>query len=195
MKYQNASFACAAGRPDQLPACTLPEIVFSGKSNVGKSTLINKLLNRKSLARVSSTPGKTGTINFYALPDCRLVDLPGYGYAKVSDSEKARWAQLVEGYLAARRRVACVFQLLDMRHEPTADDLHMIQFLLDQELPFALVATKSDKLNKTQRAAQLELFADCFREIPDIPLIPFSSQTGEGVEELRRLIDEACAKV
>lgn len=195
MKYQNASFACAAGRPDQLPACTLPEIVFSGKSNVGKSTLINKLLNRKSLARVSSTPGKTGTINFYALSDCRLVDLPGYGYAKVSDSEKARWAQLVEGYLAARRRVACVFQLLDMRHEPTADDLHMIQFLLDQELPFALVATKSDKLNKTQRAAQLGLFADCFREIPDIPLIPFSSQTGEGVEELRRLIDEACAKV
>lgn len=194
MKYQNAAFELAAGRVDQLPASALPEIVFSGKSNVGKSTLINKLLNRKALARVSSTPGKTGTINFYSLPECRLVDLPGYGYAKVSESEKMRWAKLVEGYLGAGRRIACVFQLLDMRHPPTQDDLHMIQFLLDQELPFALVATKSDKLNQTQRAAQLSLFAEYFQEIPDIPFIPFSSQNGEGVETLRRLIDDACAK-
>lgn len=194
MKYQNAAFEFAAGRVDQLPVSTLPEIVFSGKSNVGKSTLINKLLNRKALARVSSTPGKTGTINSYLLPECRLIDLPGYGYAKVSDSEKMRWAKLVEGYLAADRKIACVFQLLDMRHAPTQDDLHMIQFLLDQNLPFALVATKSDKLNRTQRAVQLDLFAEYFQEIPDIPFIPFSSQNGEGVEELRRLIDDACAK-
>lgn len=194
MNYQNASFEFAAGRPDQLPASTSPEIVFSGKSNVGKSTLINKLLNRKALARVSSTPGKTGTINFYLLPDCRLVDLPGYGYAKVSGQEKQRWAELVEGYLSACRRIACVFQLLDMRHAPTQDDLHMIQFLLDQELPFVLVTTKSDKLNKSQRTAQLSLFSEYFREIPDIPLIPFSAQNGEGVEELRRRIDDACAK-
>ena len=194
MQYQNASFEMSAGRADQLPAPSTPEIVFSGKSNVGKSSLINKLLNRKALARVSSTPGKTATINFYTMPGCRFVDLPGYGYAKVSDSEKLRWASLVEGYLAAGRPIACVIQLIDMRHAPSRDDLEMIQFLLDKELPFALAATKSDKLNKTQRAAQLQLLGEYFREIPDVPLIPFSAMNGEGVDALRQLIDNACAQ-
>ena len=193
MQYQNAAFEMAAGRADQLPAPSVPEIVFSGKSNVGKSSLINKLLNRKALARVSSTPGKTATINFYTMPGCRFVDLPGYGYAKVSESEKLRWASLVEGYLAAGHPIACVIQLIDMRHAPSRDDLEMIQFLLDKELPFALAATKSDKLNKTQRAAQLQLFGEYFREIPDVPLIPFSAMNGEGVDALRQLIDGACA--
>ncbi len=194
MNYQNAAFEGAAGTAEQLPAATVPEIVFSGKSNVGKSTLINKLLNRKGLARVSSTPGKTGTINFYMLSDCRFVDLPGYGYAKVSKQEKTRWAQLVEGYLAASRPIALVCQLLDMRPAPTADDLHMIQYLLDCGLPFVLVATKSDKLNQKQRMERLQKFAECFREISDIPFLPFSAQNGEGVEPLRHLIEESCAE-
>src|SRR5699024_8784442 len=116
------TFELAAGRKDQLPKADVPEIVFSGKSNVGKSSLINKLVNRKALARVSATPGKTATINFYRLPDCRLVDLPGYGYAKVSKGERDRWASLVEGYFAQKRNVALVIQLVDMRHKPTADD-------------------------------------------------------------------------
>ena len=126
MRFDNAAFEFAAGRVEQLPPDDLPEIVFSGRSNVGKSSLINKLVNRKALARVSATPGKTGTINFYRLADCRLVDLPGYGYAKVSQTEKLRWANLVEGYFSAGRRIGLVVQIVDMRHKPTADDLHMI---------------------------------------------------------------------
>lgn len=123
MNFQKVEFELAAGRKDQLPRGELPEIVFSGKSNVGKSSLINKLVNRKALARVSATPGKTATINFYKLPECRLVDLPGYGYARVSKSERDRWASLVEGYFAQDRNIALVIQLVDMRHKPTADDL------------------------------------------------------------------------
>ena len=195
MKVNNVSLAAVGVKMSQYPDDGKPEIAFAGKSNVGKSTLINAMIGRKALARTSSQPGKTRTINFYNVEDILyFVDLPGYGYAKVSESEKMRWAKLVEGYLGAGRRIACVFQLIDMRHPPTQDDLHMIQFLLDQELPFALVATKSDKLNQTQRAAQLNLFAEYFQEIPDIPFIPFSAQNGEGVETLRRLIDDACAK-
>ena len=110
MNFQNAAFESASGRVEQLPPSSVPEIVFSGRSNVGKSSLINKLLNRKSLARVSAKPGKTGTVNFYRLPECRLVDLPGYGYAKVSASEKLRWAELVEGYLNAGRNIRLVVQ-------------------------------------------------------------------------------------
>ena len=134
MKFTDGIFEAAAGKPDQLPEDSFPEIVFSGRSNVGKSSLINKLLNRKALARVSATPGKTGTINFYRVPGCRLVDLPGYGYAKVSQNEKLRWAQLVEGYFGAGRRICLVIQIVDMRHKPTADDLHMVDFLLQNQI-------------------------------------------------------------
>ncbi len=194
MNFQNASFEYAAGRVEQLPACTLPEVVFSGRSNVGKSSLINKILNRKALARVSSTPGKTGTINFYALPECRLVDLPGYGYAKVSDKEKLRWAGLVEGYLSAGRRIACVLQLVDMRRLPTEDDAHMIRYLLESGLPFAVVGTKSDKLNKTQRASQEAAFREYFQEVPGgVLFLPFSALNGEGAGEVRAYIEESCA--
>ena len=156
VKYETAEFEFAAGKLNQLPPSDVPEIVFSGKSNVGKSSLINKVLNRKSLARVSATPGKTGTINFYNLTGVRLVDLPGYGYAKVSQSEKRRWAELVEGYLQSDRNISMIVQIIDMRHTPTQDDIHMIQFLLDQELPFVIVATKSDKLKVMARQKQLE---------------------------------------
>ncbi len=193
VKYETAEFEFAAGKLNQLPPSDVPEIVFSGKSNVGKSSLINKVLNRKSLARVSATPGKTGTINFYNLTGVRLVDLPGYGYAKVSQSEKRRWAELVEGYLQSDRNISMIVQIIDMRHTPTQDDIHMIQFLLDQELPFVIVATKSDKLKVMARQKQLEVLTEFLQDgegEPIAELIPFSSQTGEGVDVLKGYINE-----
>ena len=193
VKYETAEFEFAAGKLNQLPPSDVPEIVFSGKSNVGKSSLINKVLNRKSLARVSATPGKTGTINFYNLTGVRLVDLPGYGYAKVSQSEKRRWAELVEGYLQSDRNISMIVQIIDMRHTPTQDDIHMIQFLLDQELPFVIVATKSDKLKVMARQKQLEVLTEFLQDgegEPIAELIPFSSETGEGVDVLKGYINE-----
>lgn len=194
MNFQNAAFESAAGRADQLPRSDLPEIVFSGRSNVGKSSLINKLLNRRSLARVSATPGKTATINFYRVDDCRFADLPGYGYAKVSKGEKGRWAGLVEGYFAQDRRIALVVQLVDMRHDPSAEDVDMINFLLETGLPFVVACTKSDKLNKTQTAQRMERFHELFREA-GIEFLPFSAVTGGGAEDLKRRIEEAAGNV
>lgn len=190
MNFQNVEFELAAGRKDQLPKCTAPEIVFSGKSNVGKSSLINKLVTRKALARVSATPGKTATINFYRLPECRLVDLPGYGYAKVSKGERDRWASLVEGYFAQDRNVALVIQLVDMRHKPTADDLQMVDFLLQTGRPFVVVCTKSDKLNRGETEAQTALFNQLFQE-QGIDWLPFSSVKGSGLEALKQVIESA----
>lgn len=192
MRFDQAEFESAAGKAAQLPPSDLPEIVFSGRSNVGKSSLINKLVNRKSLARVSATPGKTGTINFYRLPEARLVDLPGYGYAKVSQNEKLRWAELVEGYFAQSRNIVLVVQIIDMRHKPTADDLNMIDFLSANGFPFLIAATKSDKLNQTQRKAQLALFADLFADLNHVKLIPFSSLKAEGVAEIQESIARFC---
>lgn len=190
MNFQNAAFELSAGKANQLPISDLPEIVFSGKSNVGKSSLINKLVNRKALARVSATPGKTGTINFYRLNECRLVDLPGYGYAKVSEGEKQRWAELVEGYFAQERKIALILQLVDMRHDPSGEDVDMINFLLEAQVPFTVACTKADKLNKTQSAASKERFQELF-EPAGIGFFPFSAVTGEGVEELRLRIEKA----
>lgn len=190
MNFQNAAFELCAGKANQLPSSDLPEIVFSGKSNVGKSSLINKLVNRKALARVSATPGKTGTINFYRLNECKLVDLPGYGYAKVSKGEKQRWAELVEGYFAQERKIALVLQLVDMRHAPSGEDVDMINFLLEVQVPFTVVCTKADKLNKTQSAASKKRFQELF-EPAGIGFFPFSAVTGEGVEELRLRIEKA----
>ena len=188
MNFQNAAFEAAFGRADQLPASSLPELVFSGRSNVGKSSLINKLVNRKALARVSAKPGKTATINFYRLQQCRLVDLPGYGYAKVSAEEKKRWASLVEGYFAQERKIACVVQIIDMRHPPTEDDLHMISFLAEEGFPFVIVATKSDKLNKTEKEARRKGLMEEFQEYEGITLVECSSVNGEGMDELREII-------
>ncbi|WP_085833354.1 ribosome biogenesis GTP-binding protein YihA/YsxC [Clostridium merdae] len=193
MRFDNAAFEFAAGRVDQLPPDDLPEIVFSGRSNVGKSSLINKLVNRKALARVSATPGKTGTINFYRLSNCRLVDLPGYGYAKVSQSEKLRWANLVEGYFSAGRQIGLVVQIVDMRHKPTADDMHMIDFLSAGDFPFIVVMTKCDKLNKGERAAQIQLYNDLFQNQKQVRRLPFSSSNGEGLDTLKEWIAAACA--
>ncbi|MBP7185356.1 MAG: ribosome biogenesis GTP-binding protein YihA/YsxC [Ruminococcus flavefaciens] len=190
MNYNKAEFSAAYGKFSQIPAPERIEIAFAGHSNVGKSTLINKLFNRKNLARVSSVPGKTATINFYGLENLYFVDLPGYGYAKVSKSEKERWAGLIEGYLSSDRDIRLVFMLVDMRHAPTKDDIHMINYLIDTEMPFVLVLTKADKLNKTERAKRMEAFKDEIPCFEDIHSIPFSSQTFEGVEELRAIVED-----
>ncbi len=188
MRFDQAVFESASGRAEQLPESTLPEIVFSGRSNVGKSSLINKLVNRKFLARVSSTPGKTATINFYRLQEARLVDLPGYGYAKVSFSEKKRWAELVEGYFQQPRDIRLVIQLVDMRHPPTRDDMQMVSFLCENEFPFLVVLTKSDKLNKTEKEARRKGLMEEFQEYEGITLVECSSVNGEGMDELREII-------
>ena len=190
LNYNKAEFSAAYGKFSQIPAPERIEIAFAGHSNVGKSTLINKLFNRKSLARVSSVPGKTATINFYGLENIYFVDLPGYGYAKVSKSEKERWSGLIEGYLSSDRDIRLVFMLVDMRHAPTKDDVHMINYLIDEEMPFVLVMTKADKLNKTERAKRMEAFKTEIPCFEDIHSIPFSSQTFEGVEELRQIVEE-----
>ena len=139
MNFNEVSFEFAAGDVSQLPESSLPEVVFSGKSNVGKSSLINKLVQRKSLARVSATPGKTATINFFRLNEFRLVDFPGYGYAKVSKGEKRRWADLVEGYFNQQRNVRLIIQIIDIRHAPSKDDLQMLEYLSHFQFPFAVV--------------------------------------------------------
>lgn len=190
MNYNKAEFHSCFGLFSQIPESERLEIVFAGRSNVGKSTLINKIFNRKSLARVSSVPGKTATINFYKLEEIFFVDLPGYGYAKVSKSEKKRWSGLIEGYLNADRNIGLVFLLVDMRHSPSEDDLHMINFLIDSELPFVIILTKADKLNKTNRTAMMEKFKETIPCFEDIHVVPFSSQTFEGVEEVRKIIEE-----
>lgn len=190
MNYHKVQFLTSYGRADQLPPSEKPEVVFAGRSNVGKSSLINRLFQQKGLARVSATPGKTATINFYRLVDCRFVDLPGYGYAKVSKSEKERWASLVEGYFAQQRQIALVIQLIDMRHKPSANDLQMIDFLQGMGAPFAVVCTKSDKLNKGETTAQTQLFSDLLAPL-GIPFYPFSAVKGAGLEEVRELIAKA----
>lgn len=190
LNYNKAEFTAAYGKFSQIPAPERIEIAFAGHSNVGKSTLINKLFNRKNLARVSSVPGKTATINFYGLENIYFVDLPGYGYAKVAKSEKERWAGLIEGYLSSDRDIRLVFMLVDMRHAPTKDDLHMINYLIDTEMPFVLVLTKADKLNKTERAKRMEAFNTEIPYFDEMHVIPFSSQTFEGVEELRSIVED-----
>lgn len=148
MNYNNAEFYTSYGNFKQIPKSERTEIAFSGRSNVGKSSLINKIFNRKSLARVSAVPGKTATINFYSLENLYFVDLPGYGYAKVAKSDKERWAGLIEGYLHDDRELALVFQLIDFRHPPTSDDVMMVNFLIDSGIPFVVILTKADKLSK-----------------------------------------------
>ncbi len=190
MNYNKAEFAASYGTFKQIPKTERPEIAFSGRSNVGKSSLINKIMNRKSLARVSAMPGKTITINFFSLENLYIVDLPGYGYAKVSKSEKQRWAELIEGYLNDDRSLALVFQLIDFRHKPTADDIMMINFLIDSGIPFVIVLTKADKLKKRERTERREAF---MTEIPcaeDITMIEFSAETGEGVDKIREIIED-----
>lgn len=190
LNYNKAEYVASYGKYSQIPPSERIEIAFAGHSNVGKSTLINKLFNRKNLARVSSVPGKTATINFYGLENIYFVDLPGYGYAKVAKSEKERWSGLIDGYLSSERDIRLVFMLVDMRHEPTKDDLKMIDYLIDTEMPFVLVLTKADKLKKMERQKRMEAFRTEIPCFDDMHVIPFSSMTFEGVEELRGIVEE-----
>lgn len=190
MNFNKAEFFRAYGEFSQLPKSDRIEIAFAGRSNVGKSSLINKVFNRKNLARVSAVPGKTATINFYSLENIYLVDLPGYGYAKVAKSDKVRWSGLIEGYLHDDRDLRLVFQLIDMRHPPTGDDIYMINFLIESEMPFAIVFTKADKLSKREREERMAGFAAEIPYFDDIEKVEFSAQTGEGAEKIRQIIEE-----
>ncbi len=190
MDYSKAQFERACGTFEQLPASTMPEIVFSGRSNVGKSSLINKVFNRKNLARVSSVPGKTITINFYSCGnDAKIVDLPGYGYAKVAKSEKTRWANMMEQYFNSGRDIKLVVQLVDMRHPATADDIMMMEFLEHAGIDYIVVMTKSDKLNKGEYRSRVENSRQELSFVDPENIIPFSSQTGENVDKIKAIIE------
>lgn len=193
MNFNKAEFFASYGEYKQLPPAEKTEFAFAGRSNVGKSSLINKIFNRKSLARVSAVPGKTATVNFYKIDDCFLVDLPGYGYAKIAKSDKLRWSELIEGYLMSGRDIALIFQLIDMRHPPSADDMHMINFMIDNELPFVIVLTKADKLSKRERAERMEGFRQEIEYFDDMTVIEFSAVTGEGADKIREIIEEVSA--
>ncbi|MBR3589186.1 MAG: YihA family ribosome biogenesis GTP-binding protein [Clostridia bacterium] len=191
LKFEKSDYEASYGTFAQLPQSTKPEIAFAGRSNVGKSSLLNKVLNRKGLARVSSVPGKTVTINFYTVDDIYFTDLPGYGYAKVSDNEKKRWADLMEGYFASDRNIKLVVVLTDMRRSITKDDLNMIEYLDHNNFKFAVVMTKSDKLNKTEYAKRLQEIQVELEGFSPVAVVPFSSLNGDGRDELRKIIDEA----
>lgn len=190
MNFQKAEFVISYGLSSQIPPSKNIEIVFAGRSNVGKSSAINKIFNRKNLARVSCVPGKTATINFYKAGDIHFVDLPGYGYAKVSKSEKIRWSELIEGYFASIREISIVILLLDIRHKPSNLDIQMINFLIDNELPLIILLTKSDKLGKTKYKNRLEELKLEIPEYDSITIIPFSSENGEGVAKIRDIIEQ-----
>lgn len=190
MNYNKVFYEASYGTSKQLPKSDLPEITFSGRSNVGKSSLMNKIFNRKSLVRVSSVPGKTITVNFFRVEDVRFVDLPGYGYAKLPDKEKMRFADLMENYFNSSRDIRLVVQLVDMRHKPSNDDIGMISFLKENGFNFAIALTKADKLNKTEFAKQKESISNLFAEMGvDVPIIPFSAMNGMGVDEIKKVIE------
>ncbi len=184
MNIHNASLTISAVSPKQYPDTSFPEIAFAGRSNVGKSSFINKLLNRKSLARTSSKPGKTATINFYNIDDCLyFVDLPGYGYAQVSKDEKKKWADMIETYLNSRRQLRCTALLVDARHKPTADDITMLNWVRETQGYALVFATKCDKLPKTKVNEHLdEVYYTLELGDNDI-LIPVSGETGLGIDD------------
>lgn len=193
MNFNKAEFNSAYGISSQLPISNVPEIAFAGRSNVGKSSLLNKLFNRKNLARVSSVPGKTVTINFYNVDGNRFVDLPGYGYAKISKQERDRFGELMEGYFQSGRQIELVVQLIDMRHPPSKDDYNMISFMKQMNVPFIVVLTKADKLKKREFENRSKLIFDEL-ENPDYPVIPFSAVTGLGVDEIKKIIEKVFEK-
>ena len=191
LNTQNVILKISAGEPRQIPGDPLAQVAFSGRSNVGKSSLINALLGRKSLARVSSAPGKTITINFYEVDKkLYLVDLPGYGFAKRTFEDKQKWSALTDGYFTSNRnidRLSLVVQLIDSRIGPTKDDEMMLEYLVEAGLDFVVVATKTDKLNATERKKNLEAIQN-HPLINGSPMIPFSALKGEGKDELWKII-------
>lgn len=192
MNYNLVEFQGAYGTSSQIPKSVRPEVSFVGRSNVGKSSLINKLFNRKKLAKVSSTPGKTSTINFFTTDEIDFVDLPGYGYAKVSKSEKARWSEMINGYFDQYRYYALVLSLIDIRHPATKLDEQMVEFLTACQLPFMIVLTKADKVGKNQIAKQKAAIRKQLNLPESVKMVACSSEKGTGFDELRRLIEAAC---
>ena len=193
MNFNNVRFERSFGTSAQLTPSTAPEVAFSGRSNVGKSSLLNKLFNRKGLAKVSQTPGKTATINFVDGDGVTFVDLPGYGYAKVSKSEKARWSELIEGYFNQDRSFALVVALVDIRHEASELDENMIRFLREADLPFVVALTKADKLSRQQQMKQKAALKRQLALGDDASMVVTSSAKGDGMEELRKIIRDAVA--
>lgn len=191
MNYNKAEFERAIGISGQLPPSEVPEIAFAGRSNVGKSSLLNKLFNRKSLARVSSVPGKTITINFYDVDGYKFVDLPGYGYAKLSKSERDRFGELMEGYFQSGRNIKLVVQLVDMRHKPSQDDYGMIDFMQQMDIPFIVVCTKADKLKVKEFKRREKEIKEELSMVDENLIIPFSSQSGLGLDTVKMLIEKS----
>ena len=191
MKIKNVSLDIVCGVTSTLPQTGRLEVAFAGKSNVGKSSLINGLMNRKALARTSSEPGKTQTINFYNVNDAMyLVDLPGYGFARVSKEESARWGRMIEKYLHTSQDLKAVFLLVDIRHAPGANDKMMYQWIVDSGFKPIIIATKLDKIKRSQVQKQLKLIRTTLEVLPDTLMIPFSSQTKQGRDEIWAVIDE-----
>ncbi len=185
MIIKQAELETVCGITSKLPENTFPEVAFAGKSNVGKSSLINGLLNRKSLARTSSQPGKTQTINFYKVNgDLYLVDLPGYGYAKVSNEIKAKWGRMIENYLHGSKQLKAVFLLVDIRHEPSANDKDMYQWIVAQGYEPVIIATKLDKIKRSQVQKQIKILKEGLKLLPGTQLIPFSAETKQGRDEI-----------
>ena len=190
MVIKNINLETVCGITSVLPENDKPEIAFAGKSNVGKSSLINALMNRKSYARISATPGKTQTINFYTInEEMYLVDLPGYGYAKVSEQEKIQWGKLIERYLHTSKQLKAVFLLIDIRHDPSANDKMMYQWILDQGYQPIIIATKLDKIKRSQVQKHIKMLKTGLQLVPGTKVIPFSSQTKQGRDEIWKLIE------
>lgn len=193
MNLHNVSMDISAVRKSQYPQANIPEIALAGRSNVGKSSLINKLLNRKSFARTSQSPGKTATINFYTIDKkINLVDLPGYGYAKVSTDEKKRWAVMIEEYLSDREQLVAVILLVDLRHKPTKDDIIMLNWIRENGFIPIIVATKHDKLKPSQVSGNIKDVRESLELKDDDLFIPFSAVSGIGRDELLDIIKECC---
>lgn len=194
VKIDSVEFVRSASRVAECPAGSLPEVAVSGRSNVGKSSLINDLLGRRALARVSATPGKTQLLNYFRVNEqFHLVDLPGYGYARAPAATRERWRAMMQGYLRTRQQLTAVVQLVDSRHEPSGDDREMIQWLRDERLPFCLVPTKMDKLRRGERNPALARIVATLDLPEDQPMVPYSSQAGEGRDALRDWIARTLA--
>lgn len=189
MNYNLAHLTATAGTAEQLPAPTRPEIAFVGRSNVGKSSLLNKLFGRKNLVKVSSKPGKTSTINFFAVDKVDFVDLPGYGFARVSGHEQERWSKLMDGYFEQERNLRLVVALIDIRHDASPLDDQMLAYLSDLGIPFALAFTKADKLSRSKATNNVRALRQQFGLFEEIPSVMCSAITGSGISDLRRVIE------